>query len=222
MNISIVLFFLIVASGAYFVVKGGAAGYCGVIVSAAIAVAIIQNIDTFTNLGLKTAGVDVSVEVARVRDEIFAKAEKVQQLTEQSAAISAWVVSTANRLVGESFQEQLLQRRDELLAMLVDLDVAPERQIAIVMPITRAVANDYRRNVLSEARHAVVDASNGTEQQVDAIIRGVEALLENPDQQTGLLELRRYAEQHNLKLQGFHSAVDRYDRFLKQNPDLVE
>ena len=161
-------------------------------------------------------------EVARVRDEIFAKAEEVQQLAEQSAAISAWVVSTANRLVGESFQEQLLQRRDELLAMLIDLDVAPERRIAIVMPITRAVANDYRMNILSEARHAVVDAISGTKQQVDAIIREVVAPLENPDQQTGLLELRRHAEQHNLKLEGFHSAVDRYDRLLEQNPDLVE
>ena len=92
----------------------------------------------------------------------------------------------------------------------------------IVMPITRAVANDYRMNILSEARHAVVDAISGTKQQVDAIIREVVAPLENPDQQTGLLELRRHAEQHNLKLEGFHSAVDRYDRFLEQNPDLVE
>ena len=32
----------------------------------------------------------------------------------------------------------------------------------------------------------------------------------------------QHAEQHNLKLEGFHSAVDRYDRFLEQNPDLVE
>ena len=226
MNISIVIFFLLVAIGAYFVVKGFAAGFCGVIVTAAIAVAIVHNIDTFTSLGLKTGlktgTVDVSVEVARVRDEIFAKAEEVQQLAEQSAAISAWVVSTANRLVGESFQEQLLQRRAELLAMLIDLDVAPERRIAIVMPITRAVANDYRMNILSEARHAVVDAISGTKQQVDAIIREIVAPLENPDQQTGLLELRRHAEQHNLKLEGFHSAVDRYDRFLEQNPDLVE
>ena len=172
-----------VAIGAYFVVKGlfGAAGFCGVIVTAAIAVAIVHNIDTFTSLGLKTGTVDASVEVARVRDEIFAKAEEVQQLAEQSAAISAWVVSTANRLVGESFQEQLLQRRDELLAMLIDLDVAPERRIAIVMPITRAVANDYRMNILSEARHAVVDAISGTKQQVDAIIREIVAPLENPE-----------------------------------------
>ena len=220
-----VIFFVLVAIGTHFIAKGRyvAAGFCSVIVSAAVTVTILQNIDTFTSLVFTTGPLSVEAvrEVARVRDEIFAKAEEVQQLAEQSAAISAWVVSTANRLVGESFQEQLLQRRDELLAMLVDLDVAQERQIAIVMPITRAVANDYRRNVLSEARHAVVDAISGTEQQVDAI-REVEALLENPDQQTGLLELRRYAEQHNLKLQGFHSAVDRYDRFLKQNPDLVE
>ena len=104
MIISIVIFSLLVAIGVHFTAKGlfGAAGFCGVIGTAAFAVAIIQNIDTFTNLGLKAAGVDVSVEVARVRDEIFAKAEEVQQLTEQSAAISAWVVSTANRLVGES------------------------------------------------------------------------------------------------------------------------
>ena len=224
MNIfTIVIFSVLVAIGTYFVAKGRfAAGFCSVIVSAAVTVAIIQNIDTFTNLGLKTAAVDVSVEVARVRDEIFAKAEEVQQLAEQSAAISAWVVSTANRLGGESFQEQLLQRRDELLAMLVDLDVAPERRIAIVMPITRAVANDYLRNIRSKARPAVVDAISGTEQQVDAIIREVVAPLENPDQQAGLLELRRRAEQHNLKLEGFHSAVDRYALFLKQNSDLVE
>ena len=224
MIISIVVFSLMVAIGAYFVAKGlfGAVGFCGVIVTAAIAVAIVHNIDRLTSLGLKTGTVDVSVEVARVRDEIFAKAEEVQQLAEQSAAISAWVVSIANRLVGESFQEQLLQRRDELLAMLIDLDVAPERRNAIVMPITRAVANDYRMNILSEARHAVVDAISGTKQQVDAIIREIVAPLENPDQQTGLLELRRHAEQHNLKLEGFHSAVDRYDQFLEQNPDLVE
>ena len=74
MIISIVIFSPLVAIGAYFAVKGlfGEAGFCGVIVTAAIAVAIIQNIDTFTNLGLKTAAVDVSVEVTRVRDEIFA------------------------------------------------------------------------------------------------------------------------------------------------------
>ena len=85
MNISIVIFSLMVAIGAYFVAKGlfGAAGFCGVIVTAAIAVAIVHNIDTFTSLGLKTGTVDASVEVARVRDEIFAKAEEVQQLAEQ-------------------------------------------------------------------------------------------------------------------------------------------
>ena len=84
---TIVIFFPLVAIGAYFAAKGlfGAAGLCGVIATAAFAVAIIQNIDTFTNLGLKAAGVDMSVEVARVRDEIFAKAEEVQQLAEQSA-----------------------------------------------------------------------------------------------------------------------------------------
>ena len=102
--VSIVIFSLMFATGAYFVAKGlfGAVGFCGVIMTSAIAVAIVQNIDTFTSLGLKTGTVDVSVEVARVRDEIFAKAEEVQQLVEQSAAISAWVVSTANRLVGEA------------------------------------------------------------------------------------------------------------------------
>ena len=53
-----------VAIGAYFVAKGlfGAAGFCGVIVTAAIAVAIVHNIDTFTSLGLKTGTVDASVE----------------------------------------------------------------------------------------------------------------------------------------------------------------
>ena len=102
MIIIIVVFFPLVAIGAYFVLKGlfGAPGFFGVIATAAIAVVILQNGNTLTNIGLKTAGGDVSVEVARVRDEIFAKAEEVQQLTEQSAAISAWVVSTANRLVG--------------------------------------------------------------------------------------------------------------------------
>ena len=147
---------------------------------------------------------------------------QVQRQAEQAAAISAWVVSITNRLVGESFQEQLLERRDELRAMLADLDVPPERQRTIVMPITKAVANDYRVQIRSEVQRAVVEAISGTEQQVDAIIQEVMAPLENSDRQTGLLELRRHAEQHNLQWEGFHSAVDRYGRFLEQNQDIVK
>ena len=60
MNIFIVLFCLMFASGAYFVAKGlfGPAGLCGVTATAAIAVVILQNGNTLTNIGLKTAGVE--------------------------------------------------------------------------------------------------------------------------------------------------------------------
>ena len=224
MNFSIVIFLFLVVLGACFMVAGRiTSGFCAVILTSAVAVAIIHNLDSLTRLGLKSGSAEATLEVTRqLRDEVFAKAVQVQRQAEQAAAISAWVVSITNRLVGESFQEQLLERRDELRAMLADLDVPPERQRTIVMPITKAVANDYRVQIRSEVQRAVVEAISGTEQQVDAIIQEVMAPLENSDRQTGLLELRRHAEQHNLQWEGFHSAVDRYGRFLEQNQDIVK
>ena len=225
MNFSRVIFLFLVVLGACFMVAGriGTSGFCAVILTSAVAVAIIHNLDSLTRLGLKSGSAEATLEVTRqLRDEVFAKAVQVQRQAEQAAAISAWVVSITNRLVGESFQEQLLERRDELRAMLADLDVPPERQRTIVMPITKAVANDYRVQIRSEVQRAGVEAISGTEQQVDAIIQEVMAPLENSDRQTGLLELRRHAEQHNLQREGFHSAVDRYGRFLEQNQDIVK
>ena len=224
MNFSIVIFLFLVVLGACFMVAGRiTSGFCAVILTSAVAVAIIHNLDSLTRLGLKSGSAEATLEVTRqLRDEVFAKAVQVQRQAEQAAAISAWVVSITNRLVGESFQEQLLERRDELRAMLADLDVPPERQRTIVMPITKAVANDYRVQIRSEVQRAVVEAISGTEQQVDAIIQEVMAPLENSDRQTGLLELRRHAEQHNLQWEGFHSAVERYGRFLEQNQDIVK
>ena len=165
MNFSIVIFLFLVVLGACFMVAGrvGTSGFCAVILTSAVAVAIIHNLDSLTRLGLKSGSAEATLEVTRqLRDEVFAKAVQVQRQAEQAAAISAWVVSITNRFVGESFQEQLLERRDELRAMLADLDVPPERQRTIVMPITKAVANDYRVQIRSEVQRAVVEAISGT------------------------------------------------------------
>ena len=129
MNFSRVIFLFLVVLGACFMVAGriGTSGFCAVILTSAVAVAIIHNLDSLTRLGLKSGSAEATLEVTRqLRDEVFAKAVQVQRQAEQAAAISAWVVSITNRLVGESFQEQLLERRDELRAMLADLDVPPK------------------------------------------------------------------------------------------------
>ena len=56
MNFSIVIFLFLVVLGACFMVAGriGTSGFCAVILTSAVAVAIIHNLDSLTRLGLKS------------------------------------------------------------------------------------------------------------------------------------------------------------------------
>lgn len=221
---SVILFLFLVVVAAYFVSIGrlGGLGFGGTIVTAAVAVGLIHNLDTLTRLGWKSGGVEATMEVARqLRQDVFAKAVQVQRLAEQMGAMSAWAVANTNRFVGPDFQQELLRRRDELRAMLSELDVPPERHREIVMPITRAVANDYRGAVMREARNAVVQAMAATEEQRNVVVQQIVGALDQPDQRKALDDVKAIAQRFGLSLLPFRDAVQRYTEFLRSNPEVA-
>ncbi len=60
-------------------------------------------------------------QVEQVRQEVFAKAEAVQRLGEELAALGVWNGRTVNRFVGEQHQVKMLRQRDQIAAMLRQL-----------------------------------------------------------------------------------------------------
>ncbi|MGH7146956.1 MAG: hypothetical protein ACREIJ_03540 [Nitrospiraceae bacterium] len=217
---SVVLFILLIALLAYLLMIGKLTpwSFMGGLLLSAIVVGVMHNLDVLSRLVVRGGGYEASVEMRQLRDDVFAKAKEVQRLAEQVTSMIAWGIANTGRFVGDDFQAQLLVQREELRRMLKDLKVSEERSAQLVLPITTAVANDYRHDLLRQAWQAIVDSAPGTDEQRKTKLHEIEQVLNQADQLAALEQLEKIIAEKNIEQPKFRKSLERYRTYLRENP----
>ena len=155
-----------------------------------VMVAVIHNLDVIDNLTVKTpGGTEAVVQMQRLRAEIYAKVEELQQVAIGVATFTAASIVSENRFVSEDDQENMLRRRDDLEKFLAEAGVADQRRREIIEPITRMADWDMRHAIIINAVAAWrVPAGSDPNRPAarDQLQRSVEQVLQQPDRLKGL------------------------------------
>jgi hypothetical protein len=150
---SVVLFILLFAICVYLLLSGKltpSSFVCSIFVSA-LAVAVIHNLDVVQRLTLKGGTVEATADFERIRQQVYAKAEEVQQLAEQIAGMIAESVATSNRYGGSGDPDPIAQEaryRDKLNQTLTDMGTPQQRRTEILAPFAQWIPFDLRSAIL--------------------------------------------------------------------------
>ena len=153
-------------------------------------------------------------QVEQARSEVFAKADAVQQLAEQTARMAAWNISTANRFVGDDHTEQMLARRDEIIRMLRDVDIPSNRIQEIVRPINHMAERDYRADIWQDLSRHIESLNKGRAPEARVEPEPIRlVLIENYNR----AELERLLTDAGIQMTGLESRLDALDEFRRRN-----
>jgi hypothetical protein len=125
------------------------ANYASLLAVTAAVALVIPNLDRIKTMSfLKVATVTLQ-EMQQVRADVFAKAEEVRRLGEETAGVAVWNVARANRTAPsrQAHEQQMVEQRDKVAAMLVRLGSDQNRISEIVNPINDALLHDIKQDV---------------------------------------------------------------------------
>jgi hypothetical protein len=108
---------------------------------------------------LDAKGAEVVLKMEKIKQDIFARADTVQRLTEKSGEIAAFSIAQLWRLSPENRHAERLRLRDQLQGMLREGGIPEERVRPILAGITAAVARDVASDSLMSAARVRQDSN---------------------------------------------------------------
>jgi len=136
---SYALFASLISTCGFFVWVGRLSGteFVFSILLSGLAAIGLHNVDSVRHFALKGAGIEATLAIEKIRDDLYAKAEEVHRLAEEFAGMLAERAAGANRLVGDDLDTKLITYRERLKQTLDRLGTSKARQLEIVQPITK-------------------------------------------------------------------------------------
>lgn len=84
-----------------------------------VTIFLFYNLDHVQKLVFKAKDTELTAELKSIRTDVYAKAEDVRMMGEEVGAIAAFGAIHTGRIVGDNHIEELVARRDTIMAMMV-------------------------------------------------------------------------------------------------------
>ena len=214
-DISVVLFIVLVAVCAYLVFAGKLSGgkFVAGLFPIALVVLVIHNLDVVHRFEFRGASIEF---IERTRNEVFAKAEQMRFLTEQTAELITEASTTSNRFGGvEDNPSQELRTRNKLRQTL-EKGGTPEARIKeILAPFAKWILFDLRYAILQSVQDLLTQ--KGKAGQINEFYAKTKALLEGSEPLQGLDRAVRMLHDAGLSSPRLEEDINRYRMFLTQD-----
>jgi len=132
---------------------------------------VLPRSEQVSELSGTVAGQAILVKMEKVRDEIYAKAEAVQRLTEHVADLSVFNLIHLGRFSPENLDELLLKERDRLNEMLHSAGIPDSRIREVTSKVTDVVIRDLARDVWRVVPKEIFNKGVAKEQGEKAVRR---------------------------------------------------
>jgi hypothetical protein len=187
------------------------------LVFAAAAVVLLQNADVIQRLTVKQSGTEVSAEFERIKQikqEVYAKADAVRQMTESVAGLIADEVTKANRYPGGSDHvAQEIEQRNKLRKTLSDVGTSTDRTKQILAPFDHWIPFDLQDELQTDAQmHAL--QKGWPPQKVNDFVKELNSLLQKEPYSASLNQAERKISEAGLSSPDINLDIERYRTFL--------
>ncbi len=218
---SVILFLLLVALCAYLLCAGKLNGqtFAWSILLCAFSVAVIHNLDVIQKLQFKGGHIEATAEFERIRNEVFAKADQVQHMTEAVAGLIAENVATSNRYGGSGDPDplaQLFRYRQQLRETLTASGTSPDRQAVLLEPFAKWIPFDLK-GAISQSIGDIDTKRRLTSAEYNAHQAEISAALNETPPLRGLDDAVKLLQQHDLTSLELTRNLERYRSFLTQD-----
>jgi hypothetical protein len=217
-DFSVVLFLLLVGICAYLLCVGRLSGRLFVtsLIVAAFAVVLLQNADVLQRFSLKGQGMEATAEFERIKQDIYAKADAVRQMTEAVAGLIAEDVTTSNRYGGSGDPDpisQTIRYRDRLRQTLTDAGTPPDRIKQLLAPFEHWIPFDLRNALLTSVQ-AAARQRNWDFAKSNEFGNELSGLLNKEPYPASLSEAERKIHDAGLSSPDINLDIERYRTFL--------
>ena len=178
-------------------------------------VALLHNLEAIESLTYKhPSGGEAVVQMQRIREDVYAKAEQIKKTVEQTAALLAWNVSHMNRFTGPAFQDAMLDRRDEIDKHLAEVGTSEVRREEILRTITQTVDRDMRRHI-ANAAHSAANKRGWEQPKLKSLAADIQTRLDRPDRLEALTDTEAHLKTLDIWTEEIAEHVAHYRRLLE-------
>jgi hypothetical protein len=215
---SVVLFLLLVALCAYLLCAGKMTGQVFIwsLLFCSFSVAVIHNLEVVQRLQFKGGNVEATADFQRIRNEVYAKAEQVQQMTESVAGLIAENVTTSNRYGGSGDPDPIAQElryREKLRQTLISSGTPKQRQDELLAPFAKWIPFDLR-NAILQSVFEQESKRGATPKELNALQAKLQSTLEETPPLAGLESAERIMHDHGISSPDVARNINRYKVFL--------
>lgn len=211
--------FFLLATAAYLLFAGriNAFGASAMILATGIFSLFIWNFDTISSVvGSFGEQAKFRVEMNRIKEDVFAKADSVKHLGEEVARFAAHTVATRSRLVGDDHQENMLREREQIRALLVSIGSDANKITSTLSEIDQMVTFDLKRAVLGKIRLHSVSTHTPPPSQLESFIAEAELKFKNYDGPHSREQFSAFLREHKAYDESINTALDRLDLFMTE------
>jgi len=217
-DFSVVLFLLLVGICAYLLCVGRLSGRLFVtsLIVAAVAVVLLQNSDVLQRFSLKGQGMEATAEFERIRQDVYAKADAVRQMTEAVAGLMAEEVATAGRFGGRVEPDpvaHLIQSRDQLHRTLANAGTPEDHIKQLLAPFAQWIPFDLRNALISSVQTAA-QQKGWKPQQLNDFSTELSSLLNKEPHEASLSAAEHKIREASLTSPDINLDIERYRTFL--------
>jgi hypothetical protein len=230
MKYLVLIIFLVFAGYAIWRVKPNGWTYFLLLISTAVGVALIYNVDTIRKLSTKYSHGELQAEWEHTKEEVYVKLETVRKMGEGVAELATFAALQVGRYSPPDLQAQLLQNKSRIAALMQQIGADKEKVKSISDQFDKRVADDLRHNI----SHAVQRATKCEQQKSDQgdgrpsfnrgeVIAEAERRLAlysgNEQDRKALLS---YLEQTGITDEAVIAALNELDHFLRTQELMVK
>ena len=191
----------------------GAWGASLLIFTGAIFLVLVLNMDVISSFAASWGEqFKISVETKQLKEELFAKVEYVRKLGEEMARFAAHTVATGNRWVGEDHENQMLDERERIRAMMKALDSEPSKIAEVLDQIDKTVASDLKGRVVG----AVGRIQKGDQKALERLTNELREKLRVYESPASRDNIVSFLKERNVHDETVEKALDRLDLFLRE------
>jgi hypothetical protein len=130
----------------------GVVGLSGLLLASTLAGVLMYNAEKLTDFTARWKDFEF---IAKVRDEVFAKAEEVRRMGEDIAAAISYALTGMGRFAPDDLDAQLGSQREHLMEMLRKIGTDTKRVDEVIQPLTKTISNDLAGEVVGAAVKAL-------------------------------------------------------------------
>lgn len=151
------------------------------------------------------------VELREIKKEIYAKAETVSALTEDTVKFIVYLLTRVGRLTSsEELKKKLVEARGDIYRMLEEAFYSHDEVESLLSPLDTTILRDMGDDIYQEVSHLAQDKIEdlGTRGEIQGKLRGI-------SKDTDIDGLRDYLRNHHLLEESIEEIMKSFEYFRK-------